>query len=98
MPTDTEMDAMPPFAQDHFEKFIDSLEAASNEEGDTPITIDLVGEEGDIAINWNQDDPKMEFMSLYSERAITLFVSELIRRASESVDDYSVEVTPEENV
>ena len=96
MPTDTEMPTLPEFAQENFDVFVTALQGAGDDDNKTPLNIQVVSEDGDLAIDWDQDDPAMEFMTLYSEKAISIFVSELIRRAYENLDDFSVETTKEE--
>ena len=91
------MPVLPDFAESSFDVFMQNLQDATDDDGQTPLLVDVVSEEGDLAVNWNQDDPKMRFMTLLSETAISLFISEMIRRAYEKTDDFTVETTTTED-
>jgi len=98
MPTESSMPVLPEFAESSFDVFMQNLTDASEDDGKTPLNVQVMSEEGDLAIDWDQDDPKMEFMTLLSEKAISLFLSEMIRRSYEKIDDFSAEITTKEDV
>jgi hypothetical protein len=90
------MPILPEYATPIFDAFLKQLSAATGDDGKTPLVVDVVDDEGAISIGWDDQDPRMEYMTLLSEKAVSLFITEMMRRAYEQVDDMSMETTTEE--
>lgn len=104
VPTDNEIPAalanlpvLPEYAQPFFDLFVSSLNAAANGQ-DSPITLHPDPDDpAEMTLDWDETNPEMAFMRLFSNQALSLFITETLVLGLKNQDDYSLELTKEDD-
>lgn len=87
----TELPELPEYARPFFELFVSCLRQAANEDNNAPIVLHPHPDDpSEMSLEWDESDPAMAFIELFSNTAISLFIQETFVLGIKRQEDYSI--------